>query len=275
MRHESHRIPERCLGGGEAPYDDTVIPDASLDDVDPDAVKDYRSRLRETQSEAIDLTWSDEALLIYLGCVEHTGQEATPTIAGLLLFGKETALRRDFPDMTIEYIQTHEAFQSREICAPLLSAIRQATYAVMHDLQRPALPTLPVNAIREAVINAAMHRSYLIREPTQIVRYTNRLEFRNPGYSLRASHGVAERRCELRNPRIAAVLREARVVGANGSGIHTMRREMVSHGLSAPSFASSKRPDQFVATFLLHAYVEIREFQGLFDFSESGAEVAV
>ncbi len=37
-----------------------------------------------------------------------------------------------------------------------------------------------------------MHRSYRSQQPTQIIRFANRLELRNPGYSLKAPDRLGE-----------------------------------------------------------------------------------
>ena len=38
---------------------------------------------------------------------------------------------------------------------------------------------LPIQALREAIVNAIMHRSYRENKPTQIIRYDNRIEIIN------------------------------------------------------------------------------------------------
>ncbi|MDO5566716.1 MAG: AAA family ATPase, partial [Planctomycetia bacterium] len=43
---------------------------------------------------------------------------------------------------------------------------------------------LPVRVLREAIVNAMMHRSYRDNRPTQILRYDNRIEIINAGFSL-------------------------------------------------------------------------------------------
>jgi ATP-dependent DNA helicase RecG len=109
--------------------------------------------------------------------------------------------------------------------------------------------------IREAIVNAVMHRSYRIHGAIQIIRYANRLEIRNPGHSLKAEEQLGEPGSETRNPRLAAVLHEVNIAETKGSGIRAMRELMMAHGLLPPTFESSRRPDQFVATFLFHHFL--------------------
>ncbi len=256
-------------------FDGAVLPDTDMSDIDPGAVQEYR-RLRERANpSAEELTWDDEALLRALGAAVRQGGGPRPTVAGLLLFGTTQALRRCFPMMRIDYIRVpgrqwvenpEHRFDTLEIRAPLLTAIRRAESAVRDELMqsfslpegalaREDEPALPLRVIREAVVNAVMHRSYRIHGAIQIIRYANRLEVRNPGHSIKAEEQLGEPGSETRNPRIAAVLHEVNIAETKGSGIRAMRELMQQHDLLPPTFESSRRPDQFVATFLFHHFL--------------------
>lgn len=256
-------------------YDAAVVADADMADIDPAALEDYRQQRRAINPLAEELTWSDAELLRALGCAQRDGDTLKPTVAGVLLFGTPMALRRCFPMMRIDYIRVpgrqwvenpDHRFDTLEIRAPLLTAIRRATNTVRDELlqsfqlpegalAREDEPTLPLRVIREAVVNAVMHRSYRIHGATQIIRYANRLEVRNPGHSIKAEEQLGEPGSETRNPRIAAVLHEVNIAETKGSGIRAMRELMLAHDLLPPTFESTRRPDQFVATFLFHHFL--------------------
>jgi len=124
------------------------------------------------------------------------------------------------------------------------------------EIQSTDEPILPLRVIREAVVNAVMHRSYRIQgAPTQIIRYANRLEIRNPGHSLKAEEQLGQPGSEARNPKIAAVLHEVNIAETKGSGIRVMRELMQRSNLLPPTLDSSRQPDQFVATFLFHHFL--------------------
>lgn len=78
-------------------YDDQAIRDASFDDFDLEAIEYYRTLRREVNSQAEELRWSDTDLLRALGATKTVDGRDTPTVAGILLFGKSMALRRLFP----------------------------------------------------------------------------------------------------------------------------------------------------------------------------------
>jgi ATP-dependent DNA helicase RecG len=107
---------------------------------------------------------------------------------------------------------------------------------------------IPLRVIREALVNALMHRSYRSHSPVQIIRYANRLEIRNPGFSLKSPEHLGEPGSQPRNPKIAAVLHETRFAETKCSGIRVMRESMEQAGSPA---AVRVRPgnDQFVARY--------------------------
>ncbi|MDD5390364.1 MAG: ATP-binding protein [Gallionellaceae bacterium] len=256
-------------------FDAALLPDADMDDIDPAAIDDYRQQRRAINPDAEELAWSNDDLLRSLGCAKRDNGQFKPTVAGIVLFGSVMALRRCFPMMRIDYIRVpgrqwvenpDHRFDTLEIRAPLFTAIRRATNTVRDELiqsfslpegalAREDEPTLPLRVIREAIVNAVMHRSYRIHGAIQIIRYANRLEIRNPGHSIKAEEQLGEPGSETRNPRIAAVLHEVNIAETKGSGIRAMRELMLAHDLLPPTFESSRRPDQFVATFLFHHFL--------------------
>ncbi len=257
-------------------YDTTIITDGTPADIDPAAIEEYRTLRAKVNPNAEELSWSDDELLRAFGCVREEGVQCAPTVAGVLLFGTPMALRRCFPMVRVDYIRVpgrewvrdpDHRFDTVEIRAPLITAIRRATNAILDDLpksfslpsgeiQSTDEPILPLRVIREAVVNAVMHRSYRIQgAPTQIIRYANRLEIRNPGHSLKAEDQLGQPGSETRNPKIAAVLHEVNIAETKGSGVRVMRELMQRSNLLPPTLDSSRQPDQFVATFLFHHFL--------------------
>jgi ATP-dependent DNA helicase RecG len=120
------------------------------------------------------------------------------------------------------------------------------------EMQSRQEPLLPRKVIREALANAAMHRSYQIYSPVQIIRYSNRIEVINPGFSLKDMADLGTPGSRLRNPAIAAVLHDLHWAETKGSGIRTMRRLSADAGLPLPEFNSDRQKNEFKATLFLH-----------------------
>lgn len=257
-------------------YDSTIVADATLDDLSPEAISDYRQSRAEATPDAEELRWRDEELLQALGATRRdAGGVWKPTVAGMILFGKPGALRRCFPMTRVDYIRVpgrewvpdpDRRFDTIELRDPLFRLIRRAQAAVLDDLpksfgleegalQRQDKPIIPLRVIREALVNALMHRNYRSHGPVQIVRYANRLEIRNPGFSLKPPEHLGEPGSQPRNPRIAAVLHETRFAETKGSGIRVMRESMEQAGLTPPLFESDRDTDQFVARYFFHHFL--------------------
>ena len=107
----------------------------------------------------------------------------------------------------------------------------------------------PLGAIREAVLNALIHRDYshyTEGTPIQIDFFTDRLEIHSPGclYGRMTVEQLGIARPDQRNPALA-VMAET-LLGAENrySGIPTIRREMAEYGLPAPVFQN--RRNEFV-----------------------------
>lgn len=270
-------------------FDSTLVADATMDDLLPEAIADYRQSRAEANPDAEELRWSDEDLLQSLGCIRRNPQGTwQPTVAGLMLFGKPAALRRCFPMMRVDYIRVpgrewvphpDRRFDTIDLRDPLLRLVRRAQAAILDDLpkgfaleegdlQRHDKPAIPLRVIREALVNALMHRSYRSHSPVQIIRYANRLEIRNPGFSLKSQDHLGEPGSQLRNPRIAAALYDTRLAETKGSGIRVMRESMEQAGLTPPLFESDRGNDQFVARYFFHHFLGAEDIAWLAQFKD-------
>ncbi|MEO8410582.1 MAG: ATP-binding protein [Propionivibrio sp.] len=257
-------------------FDAGLVPDATLDDFSPEAIADYRQSRRETNPDAEGLRWSDEELLQALGCVRLNERgQWIPTVAGLVLLGKPVALRRSFPMTRVDYIRVpgrdwvpdpERRFDSIELRDPLFRLIRRVQAAILDDLpkafglaegdlQRKDSPVVPQRVIREAVVNALMHRSYRSHAAVQIIRYSNRLEIRNPGFSLKSPEHLGEPGSLPRNPKLAAALYDTRFAETKGSGVRVMREICEQAGLAPPLFESDRGREQFVVRLFFHHFL--------------------
>jgi ATP-dependent DNA helicase RecG len=263
--------------------DSSLVPGADLAAISREALEEYRQLRAAANPDAEELKWSDEELLLALGCANREHGTLRPTVAGILLFGTGIALRRFFPMIRVDYIRVpgrewvsdpERRFETIEIRAPLMTAIRRARNAILDDLpkafslpagqlQRKDIPLVPDRVIREVVVNALMHRSYRVHGPVQIIRYANRLEIRNPGHSLVAEDRLGEPGSETRNPAIAAVLHDTNLAETKGSGIRVMRELMNAANLTPPTFESDRERNQFVVTLLFHHFLSPEDWAWL------------
>lgn len=269
-------------------FDRTLLEAATLDDLDPDTIEDYRRDRRAANPLAEELNYSDEELLEALGAVTRHQDERKPTLAGILLFGRRLTLRRLLPAQRVDYIRVpgkewiddpDERFTTLDMRDTLPRLINRAAAAVMDDLptafhlpqgsqQRSDKPLIPAKVIREAIVNALMHRNYRRHEPVQIIRFSNRIEIRNPGYSLKPEDQLGQPGSVWRNPTLAAVLHETRYAETKGSGIRVMRRHMEQAGLTPPVFESVRHEDRFLTTLLFIHFLDEEAIEWLKHFRQ-------
>ncbi|MDR1765478.1 MAG: hypothetical protein LBR77_05220 [Lachnospiraceae bacterium] len=99
----------------------------------------------------------------------------------------------------------------------------------------------PIGAVREAILNALMHRDYSIHTegaPIRILMFNDRLEIWNPGglYGNITIDRLGSVHADTRNQTLAGILEILKVAENRYSGIPTIRKEMSGHHLPAPVF---------------------------------------
>jgi len=274
-------------------YDTTTIPDATLDDIDPEAIAAYRRERQAINPNASELNYDNQKLLFSLNAIAKNPNqkgEYCLTFAGLILFGNAVALRRYFPMHRIDYILVEgkewvsdpdKRYQSTEIREPLLLAIPKLITLVLNDLpkafglaeneiHRRETPLIPLKVIREAIVNAVMHRNYRERSPVQIIRFSDRLEIRNPGYSLKPTDEFDQPGSKTRNEQIAAVLHEINLAETKGSGGSVMLEKMLEANLTLPVFVSNRDRDYFHVTLFTHHLLNGDDIEWLTQFKNYG-----
>ncbi len=110
----------------------------------------------------------------------------------------------------------------------------------------------PTEALREAILNALIHRDYshyTEGTPVQIDFFSDRVEIHSPGnlYGRMTVEQLGHARPDLRNPALATMAEFLLKTENRYSGIPTMRREMAAAGLPEPRFEN--RRNEFVVTF--------------------------
>ena len=273
-------------------YDSCIVDDADLDDIDENALNFYRKLRKEVNPDAEELTLNDVDLLRALGAIKKNKQGGYDlTYTGLLVFGKQMSLRRLVPSFRVDYIRIsgnqwladgdNRFEQTIDMRGPLILMVNKACSAVMDDLPKgfelkkdsmqastPAI--LPNKVLREAIVNSYIHRSNRVNQPIQIIRYSNRIEIHNPGYSLKPQDDWGEPGSMLRNPRISEIFHDTNLAETKGTGIGAMRRLMKEAGLMPPTFESNHEANKFTARLLLYHFLSKENMEWLAQYAEFG-----
>ena len=224
---------------------EALVPDgARQEDVDWEKAESYLAGLGSMSSG------NREEALLQRGCMAPRDGQFFPTYAGLLLFGREPQRWvRSSLILVVRYAGTTmgDTFVRDEIHGTLPEQIRRAEAFVLDNMRRGVrLLSLerieeteyPVQAIREAIVNAIAHRDYRIRgDEIRVLMFRDRIEFYSPGRL--PGHVTVDNLVEerfSRNEIIVQILSDMGFIERLGYGIDRMIRQMTGAGLPAPRF---------------------------------------
>lgn len=255
-------------------FETAIVKGSSLDDIDENAVSYYRKLRKQVNPLAEELAYDDTNLLLALkACEKGRFGNFVLTNVGMIVFGKAMALRRLMPALRVDYIrvagnQWVESSDARfdytiDMRGAFILLVNRAVNAIVDDLpkgfelkdgelQASTPINIPNDTLREAIVNAFMHRSFRVNRPIQIIRYSNRIEINNPGFSLKSPEHLGEPGSELRNPFISAIFHDTNLAETKGTGIKSMRDQMMAAHLMPPTFESSRETNVFTLRLLLH-----------------------
>lgn len=271
----------------EDSLDSTIVHDTSLEDISEEALQLYRTLRARVNEYAEELNYTDTDLLRSLGCIKQDKDIWRLTYTGLLVFGSRMSLRRLLPMVRVDYIRVpgnewvenpDNRFTTVDMRGPLIELLQRVFSAIADDLPKGFLlgegeiqatnVGLPSKVLREALVNAFIHRTYRVNQPVQIIRYSNRIEIKNPGFSLKPEEQLGEPGSKNRNPFIASIFHETNLAETKGSGIRTMRTLMEKSSLVPPTFESNHSANLFTARLLLHHFLNESDLQWLDSFKK-------
>ncbi|MFI3164459.1 MAG: ATP-binding protein [Bacillota bacterium] len=124
----------------------------------------------------------------------------------------------------------------------------------------------PINAVREIILNALVHRDYSIYTegmPIRIEMYSDRIEITNPGglYGMMEIDQLGRVHSDVRNKTLVSVLETLGVAENRFSGIPTVYREMKEHKLFPPIFQDKRGLFKVVLYNSTHKEVDNRTME--------------
>lgn len=230
-----------------------VMLDATLADFD--ALQ--RQRLRAViannpRSDKSLVGLTDEQLDGALSLTSTRGAVRHPTLLGLLLIGRTDSLRRLVPTHEVLFqvlegtsVKVNEGSRAALIeiveWLDLLSRSINTEQEFNEGLFRIGITRVEVDALREAINNALVHRDYARRGPVRVCWQKNNLIISNPGgfvdgVSL-ANLLTTEPR--PRNPALADAFKRLGLVDRTGRGVDLIYTGMLRFGRPAPDYSQS------------------------------------
>jgi ATP-dependent DNA helicase RecG len=240
---------------------------AKLSFFDEGQLNRYLAAVKRDRKNIADSV-SDADILELMGVTS----DGVPTLAGLMVFSRYP--QANFPQLCITAVvvpgismgdtgdEEERFLANQRITGPIPDMLDAAVDFVRrngrvktivgNDGKRSDKPEFPPKAVREAVLNALVHRDYSIHTetvPIRIAMYSDRMEIVNSGglYGNISIDSLGKVRPDTRNATLANILELLSVTENRYSGIPTIRKEFENAGLPEPVFAV--RRGEFIVTF--------------------------
>ena len=233
-----------------------VVSNAKLSLFDTEKLNEYISAVK---SERINLAnnVSDEEIMELMGITV----DGVPTLAGVMTFSKYP--QGYFPQLCITAVcipglemgdtddEQVRFTDNRRITGPISEMLSEAVEFVRRnsryktiidrDGKRIDKEEYPIKAVREAVLNALVHRDYSIYTeniPIRIEMYSDRMEIISSGglYGRITIDSLGKVRPDTRNAALANMLEILHITENRYSGIPAICSEFKQAGLPAPIF---------------------------------------
>ncbi len=235
--------------------------------IDPSAIpllelteKDLRPLERERIREAIRLYGGDRSLLVLedreldgaLGLTVQVDDVLRPTVAGLLLLGRESDLRRLLPayEVAFQVLQGTEVRVNEFFRKPFLQTFedvenlfkaRLEEQEVDVGLFRVPVPNYDRRAFREAFVNALVHRDYSRLGAVHVRLDEDGMTISSPGGFVEGVtlSNLLTTAPRSRNPLLADIVKRIGLAERTGRGIDRIFEGMLRYGRSAPDYGMS------------------------------------
>lgn len=243
-------------------YRDDIRPVAQVgvQDLDQDRLAQYVLRRKQDRPHFATLELSQ--LYDLIGVTKN----GDVTLAAVLLFSPYP--QAYFPQLSI--IATHvpgtemglldeqgqRFIDSKRLEGTLPEMLEQAVGFVRNNMQvstridpatgrRMDRPEYPLDAVRETILNALVHRDYSIHTegmPIQLTMYSDRLEVANPGglYGRLTVDQLGKVQPDTRNPVLVTAMESLGQTENRYSGIPRIQHAMAELGLPAPVFVNTR-----------------------------------
>lgn len=249
------------------------VENAGLDDLDLAKIKTYLKKSKLTGQ-------LNKNYLIELMVKEHfvvrENSRIVPTFAGILLFGNNPHLNltqceiradRYIGDSMVEWLDR------KDIHGTIFEIVKQTEKFLLKNMRTPAKVVgfktefrteYPIEALREAVINALVHRDWHSSNAILIRMFDSYADIISPGELLRPLKISEIKKDDYipksRNKILVEVLGKLGIMDKRGTGFLRIREAMKKWGMPSPEF--KEKMDSFAIKFVNPLVHKIPEIDG-------------
>ena len=228
-------------------WDQLLVTSAGIDDIADKKVEWYLTRRETIRNVAKP---QDMSLTALLRNIDGLSDEETPTHAGILFFGKYP--QRFFQNAQLRVVRfkgtsvTHPVIDRLDCSGALWEMVDAAEEFIRKNIRLLSLRTsksfqrddkfeYPLAALREAIINALIHRNYQKHSDVRVFIFDNRVEIINPGTFPEGVSPDAPVH-EPVNPILSQFMYDVGFIERYGSGIKMMHRLCREWGNKEPRY---------------------------------------
>ncbi|MDY0745100.1 ATP-binding protein [Paucibacter sp. R3-3] len=235
---------------GEVDWSGAAATGVGIGDLDPVQMARARNVLRtkDPASGLLDLTDAD-----FLAGLEAV-RDGQVTHTGLLLFGRRDVLARSCPQAQFHYVLLRdETTVARNDIdrLPLLEIVERMEQVFQGPLNpeeeialglfKLRIPQFPLEAVREAVLNALTHRDYLDPGEVLVRHSVDELVVTSPGGFIAgiSPENILRHEPKARNRTLANAFVKLRLVESSGIGRRRIYRSALEFGKRRPAYSAS------------------------------------
>lgn len=229
-----------------------VLENVKADQLDPMQRLRLRSAVKKYGGEQSLLSLADEELDGALGLVaNHQGRQCS-TVAGLLILGNESMLRRYLPacEVAFQVLRGTDVRVNGFYRKPLLETFEDVElqfkpWVVEDEIQvglfRVPVPNYDRRAFREAFVNALVHRDFSILGAVHVKLDDEGLSISNPGGFIEGVtlDNLLVTPPRSRNPLLADIIKRIGLAERIGRGIDRIYEGMLRYGRPLPDYSQS------------------------------------
>lgn len=240
-----------------------VLEEMELDVFDYDSIHRYRIRMKNYRPGHVWEELEDVDFLYKLGAVGRSGDgKMHPTAAGLLMFGYEYEIVKEYPYFFLDYQEQLDSdirwtdrivSSSGDWSGNIYDFYFRVYNKIAQDIKIPfkleggdRIDDTPVHkALREALANCLINADYYGRQGIVVIKRNNSFCFSNPG-SFRIDIETAKSG-GISDPRNAALIKMFNMVDIGeraGSGIPNIFNVWKKQGWSAPEIIENIEPER-------------------------------
>lgn len=271
-RMTDYEIQSLLAERGQPAEDRRPIEGMGIEALQRSKIEEFFATLRAKQPSYRHLEGAVEELMIRYGIARNLNGETIPTMCGLLMFG--TYPQGPLPNLCITIVRyasprassapgADDILENQKIEGTIPEMIEGAMAVLRRNMRKGTLKTgllsedvweYPDTALREALVNAVVHRDYgpwAVGSQVQVKMFSDAIMIQNPGglFGPVREDTLDEINVQAaRNVHLMRLLESTGLVENRGSGIRTIIAQLSRAGLPPPMFKDGRT--HFRAVFM-------------------------